>query len=142
MIKKLKQFKRSERGDGWLWLLFSILIFTILGLISVSIVNYQMTKSNVKTAANETLQIMKVENGSTEATRQRFNTLLTKMGIDPARVEFEATPQMVQRGDALEITARVKEYEIIGLKAIGVNYKTSIEVHSSGLAHKYIRKGD
>ncbi|MNW44587.1 hypothetical protein D3C74_218250 [compost metagenome] len=99
-----------------------------------------MIKTNMKTAANEVLQLVKVENGAGSSTRAKFNDLLTKMGMDPSLVTFQATPKLVQRGDQVEIVA-TREYNVFALKAIGVDYSVQIKVKTVGLAHKYIRDG-
>ncbi|MNW65690.1 hypothetical protein D3C74_440940 [compost metagenome] len=124
------------------WVLFGLLMALILSVGAVDIYGYQMTKSNLKTTVNESLQVMKVENGAGENFRKRFDELLRLNGIDPARVKVQATPQMVQRGDLVEITATIEDYYILILKAIKVPTKTQIRVHASGLAHKYIRGGE
>ncbi|MGG4108826.1 DUF4320 family protein [Paenibacillus lautus] len=139
-MKRLHFFMRSERGDAWLGLLFAFLFSMILSMIAVSVIQYGMVKGNLKTAANETLQIMKVENGADSKTREGFNELLRDMNMDPSKVSFSATPKTVQRGDKIEITA-VRELEVLGLKAIGVEYSVPVRVHVSGRAHKYIREG-
>lgn len=137
---KLNQFIKSDEGDGFITFLFIALICMIFAVIAVNVIQYNMIKSNMKTAANETLQIMKVENGADITTKEKFDDLLRKMGSDPAAVTFTATPKQVQRGDFVEITA-TREYNVFALKAIGVNYNITITVHVSGLAHKFIRQG-
>lgn len=139
---KIKLFVASERGDSIPWVLFILLLVLLFAVGAVDIYGYQMTKSNLKTTVNESLQVMKIENGAGDTFRKRFDELLKINGIDPSRVKVQATPQMVQRGDKVEITATIDDYEILILKAINVPTKTQIRVHASGLAHKYIRTGD
>ncbi|MEK5163181.1 DUF4320 family protein [Paenibacillus sp. FSL R5-0527] len=140
MIHNLRKFNHSERGDALFGIPFAVLIFMILALIAVTVIEYSILRANIRTAANEMLQVMKIENGADSKTRQRFNELLTNMGLDPAKVTFQATPKLVQRGDLVEVTA-TREYDVFALKALGVHYTTTIRVHVSGLAHKYIREG-
>lgn len=139
-MKRLHFFIRNERGAAFMGLLFSCLVAMILALVAVSIIQYSLVKDSLKTAANETLQIMKVENGADSTTKERFYELLRDMNMNPTKVTFTATPKTVQRGDKVEITA-VRELEVLGLKAIGVEYSVPVRVHVSGLAHKYIREG-
>ena len=139
-MKRLHFFMRSERGDAFIGLLFAFLFMMIIALLAVSIIQHNLIKVNLKTAANETLQIMKVENGADVKTKQRFDELLRDMNMNPTKVSFSATPKTTQRGDKIEITA-VQEIEVIGLKAIGIEYIFPVRVHVSGLAHKYIREG-
>ncbi|MDF9841933.1 MULTISPECIES: DUF4320 family protein [unclassified Paenibacillus] len=141
MRRRWQRFYRSERGDGIISIFFLLLIVLIISLITVSIIQYVMIRSNLRTAANEVLQVMKVENGADQATRTRFDGLLQSMGMNPAKVFFTATPKPVQRGDLLEVTA-IREYNVFALKAVGVNYTVPIQVHVSGLAHKFYRTGE
>jgi transcriptional accessory protein Tex/SPT6 len=141
MSRKWKQFIRSERGDGIISVFFLMMIVLIITLITVTIVQYVMIRSNLRTAAGEVLQIMKVENGSDQATRTRFDGLLQNMGMNSIKVSFNATPKPVQRGDLLEVTV-IREYNVFALKAVGVNYTVPITVHISGLAHKFYRMGE
>ncbi len=141
MRRRWQQFYRSERGDGIISIFFLLLIVLIISLITVSIIQYVMIRSNLRTAANEVLQVMKVENGADQATRARLDGLLQSMGMNPAKVSFTATPKPVQRGDLLEVTA-IREYNVFALKAVGVNYTVPIQVHVSGLAHKFYRTGE
>ncbi|MCY9542847.1 DUF4320 family protein [Paenibacillus alvei] len=140
MSSKLRYLLQSEKGglDGVFSLLFGIMFFCIFMLLSVSAYQGYVIRDNLKTASSEVLQIMKVENGADGSTRSRFDELLRKMGMDPSKVSFSATPKLVQRGDALDVEASV-DYNVFALKAIGVDYSVKIKVHVSGLAHKFIR---
>lgn len=138
MKQKLHALIKGQRGDGVISVLFIILIVLILSLIAVSIYQYSAIRGNLQTATNETLQIVKVENGADETTRAKFNGLLEKMGMDPSKVTFNATPKTVQRGDPVEVTASY-DYNVFALKAIGVNFTVKIQVKSTGLAHKFVR---
>ncbi|MEC0167369.1 DUF4320 family protein [Paenibacillus graminis] len=115
-----------------------MLIAIIIGAVAGSIVQSVTIRNNLRTASNEVLQIMKVENGADYATRQQFNMLLAKMGMDPSKVSFEATPKPLQRGDLVEVTVSYP-YRVFALKLVGSDYTVPITVHVSGLAHKYIR---
>lgn len=137
---KIHHFLKGEKGEGFIAFLFIALICMIFAVIAINVIQYNMIKTNMKTAANETLQLMKVENGADITTREKFNDLLEKMGSDPDVITFTATPKLVQRGDIVEITA-TREYNVWALKAIGINYNITIKVHVSGLAHKFIRQG-
>lgn len=120
---------------------FLLLIGSILGLCAASIVQYWSIRSDLKLAANETLTIVKMENGADSSTRQAFNTLLQKLGMDPSKVSFDATPKQVQRGELVEITVE-REYNVFALKAIGVDYTIPVRVHVAGLAHTFYRMGE
>jgi hypothetical protein len=141
MKNRLQRFWKESSGNGIVSIPIGILIALILLLLAVSVTQYVILRSNIRTAANETLQIMKVENGADSGTRQRFDQLLKNMRIDPSKVTFEATPKTVQRGEVVEITA-TRDYHVFALKAIGVDYTATIKVHVSGLAHRYLREGE
>lgn len=142
--QKIKQFLSGEKGDGGAWVVGAIVGFYVVFLIvaaGTDSVVQNIIRGNLKNAANETLQMMKVENGADSGTRQRFNELLEDFGIDPTKVTFSATPKTVQRGDKVEITA-IMQYERKSMRLLGAsNITVPIEVHASGLAHKYIRDG-
>ncbi|GGG06215.1 hypothetical protein GCM10010912_58540 [Paenibacillus albidus] len=141
MKRRLNTFKTSEQGDGIISVFFLMMITLIISLLAVTIVQYVMIRSNLRTATNEVLQVMKVENGADALTRQRFDDLLQSMGMNPGKVTFTATNKPVQRGDVLEVTA-VRQYDVFALKAVGVYYSVPIKVHVSGLAHKFYRTGE
>lgn len=141
MIKRLRRFGREDKGDAFISITFVILIALILLLIAVSVYEYRTLKSDIRTAANEVLQIMKVENGADSGTRRKFDDLLIAAGLDPSKITFVATPKTVQRGDFLQVVA-TREYNIFALKAVGVDHSITMRVQVSGYAHKYIREGD
>lgn len=138
MRSKTHAFIKGQRGDWVIALPFAILITLILMLVGASMFQADEIRKNLRTATSEVLQIMKVENGADDKTRAQFDDLLKRMGMDPNKVTFQATPKLVQRGDPLEVTASV-DYNVFALKAIGVDYTVNISVKSTGLAHKFIR---
>lgn len=138
MRSKIHAFIKGQKGDWIIAIPIAILISLILMLLVVSIYQSYEIRSKLRTATNEVLQIVKVENGADSTTRAHFDDLLKRMGMDPNKVEFHATPKTVQRGDLVEVTAS-KDYNVFALKAIGVDYTIKITVTSTGLAHKFIR---
>lgn len=137
-----QSFYRGERGDGVIPFLFITLIALILMLISVSIYQAYTIRGNLQTACNETLQLMKVDNGADSKTKDRFDTLLTKMGMNPKQIDYDATPKGdLNRGDSVEISASTN-YKVFALKAVGMNVEVPITAKAIGFAHKYIREGD
>lgn len=77
MMSKFRSLVRNEKGGvGNLYvLLFSILIFCIFMLLSVSVYQIYAKRDVIQTAANEVLQIMKVENGADSTTRSKFDEI-------------------------------------------------------------------
>ncbi|WP_139293573.1 DUF4320 family protein, partial [Mycobacterium tuberculosis] len=69
-------------------------LFLVINLFQVG-----MERTAMKSTVNEIMQIMKVENGSDGSTKEKFNSLLEKNGLDPSKVIYTATPKLVQRGD-------------------------------------------
>ncbi|QDA30210.1 DUF4320 family protein [Paenibacillus polymyxa] len=138
--RRIKQFIVGKRGEFFFTFLFALFIGIIIALIGSSIIQHFFYKVNLKTATNEILQIVKVQNGADYHTRQQFNDLLVKLNIDPTKVTFYATPMRVQRGDPVQVTAEM-QYQVFGLKLIGVDLSVPVRAQSDGLAHKYIREG-
>ncbi|WP_268627006.1 DUF4320 family protein [Paenibacillus alvei] len=138
MKLKLHAFMKEEKGDWVVIVPFAILITLIFFLIAVTIYQRSAIQGNLQTAANEVIQDMKMQSGADSTTRAKFDDLLVRMGMDPNKVKFEATPQTVQRGGPLEVKAS-QDYNVFALKAIGVNYTVKITATATGLAHKFIR---
>lgn len=142
--KKIRWFIRGEKGDGGANLLGAVFILYIVFLVwaaGMDMYTQNIIRGNLKNVANETLQMMKVENGADSGTRQKFNELLVDYGIDPSEVTFIATPKLVQRGGKVQITA-IMQYERKSMLLLGApNVTVPIEVHASGLVHRYIRSG-
>lgn len=118
--------------------LIGILIFMILALITVSIYQAFAISRNLDTATSETLSTMKFENGADLNTKRQFDDLVQRLGLDPNKVTYYATPKTVQRGEVIEVRTSYP-YKVFALKAIGVDYEIQISARSSGLAHKFIR---
>ncbi|MNW32166.1 hypothetical protein D3C74_91020 [compost metagenome] len=133
-----KKFLKDEKGDGVFTFLFIVLISMILMLLAVSIFQSYAIGRNLNTATSETLSIMKFDNGADSSTEAKFRDLIRKMGMDPNKVSFYATPKTVQRGETIEVKASYT-YKVFALKAIGVDYEFDINSYASGFAHKFIR---
>ncbi|WP_171718373.1 DUF4320 family protein [Paenibacillus phytohabitans] len=140
MRHKVEQLLRREDGDSHVSILIYSLIVIFFLFLGLSIWQYTEAKSTINSAANEVLQVMKVQNGANAQTRQQFNDLLVRSGMDPSTVTFQATPQTVQRGDLLEIKAS-KVVDIYAAKILGLTFTLPINVKVTGLAHKLIREG-
>ena len=134
----LARWKKDEKGEGVFTFLIGILIFMILTLLAVSIYQSYAISRNLDTATSEILSTMKFENGADWNTRNQFNDLVQRLGLDPNKVTYSATPKTVQRGEVIEVKASYP-YKVFALKAIGVDYEIQISSKSSGLAHKFIR---
>ncbi|WP_348622606.1 DUF4320 family protein [Paenibacillus polymyxa] len=141
MRRKLASFIRGEKGSGGAIVGASLIMYLIAIMVLTGVdtsVSYSI-RDNIETAANESLQFMKMENGADSGTRVKFDELLRKLNVDPTQVTFTATPKLVQRGDMVEITATM-QYERRSLKLLGMSNVTStLKVHVAGYAHKYIR---
>lgn len=134
----LKRFIKGESGELTLTLIFSVLIAFILIGCGVTATQYSIVKSNLKNGANETLQVMKLENGADATTHRIFNDFMRSYGMDPNHITFVATPKTVQRGDSVQIDVSTP-YKLWILKIIGYDQTVTITAHASGLAHKFIR---
>ncbi|ARR10741.1 hypothetical protein AR543_p0133 (plasmid) [Paenibacillus bovis] len=134
----LKRFINDESGELITTFIISVFISLILLGCGVTGMQYSIIKSNLKNGANETLQVMKLENGADTKTHQIFNDFMRSYGMDPTKITFTATPKMVQRGDRVEITVSTP-YKLWILKVLGYDQEVTITAQASGLAHKFIR---
>jgi Flp pilus assembly protein TadG len=135
-LKKLLGNQQGEAGMlSFMYIFLMLLIFAYLG---IDIYGYMVTKQNLTLAVNETLEIVKAENGYDHTTKQSFDDFIIKLGLDPSKVTVTATNKTVQRGTPVEVVASTK-YEAKGLKPFGNTLNLDIEVKANGLAHAFIR---
>lgn len=140
---KFKKFVREDKGEGGgSFLTFFFISYIVIFFLFLLVNLYQvgMERTSMKSTVNEVMQIMKVENGADGKTKERFNSLLQKNGLDPSKVSYKATPKTVQRGDELEIVAET-ESQLWAAKMFLIDYKVPLKARATGLAHKYIREG-
>lgn len=143
MMKRLLQrvvaLRKEQRGGGELFFfLFIIVSLMLAGLGGNDIIRYSILKTNITTAATETLQYVKVQGGADGNTRSMFDKLLREMQINPSNITFTATQYPVQRGNPIKITA-TRPYQSILLETMGITYEKPIVVETAGLAWKHIR---
>lgn len=130
---------RNERGEGNVIAVpFLVLIIAILLYIGVDVYGYIRTIQKVNSVCTETLEIMKAENGFDNTTRQFFDDLAIKHGLDPSIIQIQATPKLVQRGMVVEITARTT-YAVHAFRPFGREITQDVRGHAVGLAQTFIR---
>ncbi|MDD4048610.1 MAG: hypothetical protein PHI90_07315, partial [Clostridia bacterium] len=96
-------------------------------------------KNNLKQAVDETIILMKADNGYDDTvTRQYFDNIVLKLGLDTTKITLSGTPKIVQRGELMELKASTA-YEVKGLRPFNHNITLNIIVHSEGLAHAKVR---
>jgi hypothetical protein len=134
-----RRIKNDEHGfSETMLIVYSLLIFMIFAVIYVDLYGYFYTKNNLKQAVDETLTLMKFENGFDRETINYFNTMAAKLGLNAGEITLKGTPKKVQRGDLVELTASL-DYEVKGLKPLNYPININITVHAEGLAHDKIR---
>ncbi len=134
-----RRIKNDEQGfSETMLIVYSLLIFMIFAVIYVDLYGYFYTKNNLKQAVDETLTLMKFENGFDRGTISYFNTMAAKLGLNASEITLRGTPKKVQRGDLVELTASL-DYEVKGLKPLNYPININITVHAEGLAHDKIR---
>ncbi len=141
MMNRLKVFKTSQRGDVAIALAIALSVYVLVTIISF-VVNFAMLadyKGNLNYAAKEMMGVMRESSGADMYTEQRFRDLVRKMGYNPDRITFTATPKPVQREGELEITYR-STYPIWAFKLVGVpEYNMEVKNTIPGVARKLIR---
>lgn len=134
-----RKIKRDQQGfSETMLIVYALLIFMIFAVMYVDLYGYFYTKDNLKQAVDETLTLMKFENGFDQGTISYFNTMASKLGLNASAITLNGTPKTVQRGDIVELTASL-DYEVKGLKPLNYPIKINITVRAEGLAHNKIR---
>jgi len=119
-------------------IIYSLFLFMIFAVLYVDLYGYFYTKNNLKQAVDETLTLVKFENGFDENTKNYFRNIAAKLGLDARNINLQGTPKTVQRGEPVELTASIA-YEVRGLRPLNYSLTVQIVVRSQGLAHRKIR---
>jgi hypothetical protein len=141
-IQRIKNyFKQKNNNKGAadiLMLLYSIPIIIIIMYLSIDMYGYMSTKQKIQLAVNETLEVVKAENGFTNETKLIFDEFASKLGLNPSKIQVTGTAALVQRGTPVEVLATTI-YEARGLKPLGKTLVFNIKVNANGLVSTQIR---
>lgn len=133
------KFKKDQRGfSETMLIIYSLFVFMLFAVLYVDLYGYFYQKNNLKQAVDETLTLMKFENGFDLDTKQYFTNIAEKLGLDVSKITLVGTPKTVQRGATVELTASL-DYEVKGLKPFNIPLTVDIVVRAEGLAHNKIR---
>jgi len=143
-VQELRGLLQDRKGEGTLTLPVLVLITAMVLYMGVDIIGIYSIGQKLRTAASETLTLMKIENGWDNNSRDFFNSLLSRAGLNPGSVTIDfATPKNrtppVQRGETvtLEVTA---VYEVRSLKPLNRTIIVPVKVKLSGLAQEFVRQ--
>lgn len=128
----------NNRGESPLTLPIAALLIVMLLYTGVDILSYYATHQKLRTAASETLTLMKMENGWDTSTNNFFHNMIKSVGMESSIINVYGTPKPVQRGDVVTITATTS-YEIRSLKPLNKTIVIPVNVELSGLAQDFIR---
>jgi hypothetical protein len=132
-------FKNNQRGfSETTVIIYSLFLFMIFAVLYVDLYGYFYTKNNLKQAVDETLTLIKFENGFDDSTKSYFHNIAAKLGLDASKIDLQGTPKTVQRGEPVELIASIA-YEVRGLRPLNYPLTVQIVVRSQGLAHSKIR---
>jgi hypothetical protein len=139
-IRKIfSRWKEDQRGfSETMLIIYSLFFLMIFAVLYVDLYGYFYTKNNLKQAVDETLTLMKFENGFDHRTQEYFTNIAGKLGLDASKIKLAGTPKTVQRGVPVELTAELA-YEVKGLKPLNKSIMVEIVVRAEGLAHNKIR---
>lgn len=137
-LQDWKTHLMGQAGEGILSGLYTMLILTMIFFIGIDIAGYTGTMWKLRNACNETLTLMKMENGFDSNTVTTFYDFLRKQGLDTSRVTVTGTPKTVQRGDLITISARTP-YELRALRPFNQVLSFEVRVEMSGLAQDFVR---
>lgn len=133
-----KKILSSEKGEGVITALYTMFILFIIFFLGIDIAGYTSTAWKLRNACNETLTLMKMENGFDSNTEQIFAKHIDTLGLDSSTVNVNGTSKYVQRGDTVTIHASTI-YALKTLRPLGHELTFDINVEMSGLAHDFIR---
>jgi len=134
----ISRFLKSDKGEGIISGLYSLLLATIVLMIAIEAAGYSMRVWKLRQVSMETLNQMKVENGLNNEIKSQFLALLDSYGLKDVPVEIQGTPQYVQRGDLLELNVR-SIYTLNCLKPFGRTIQLPLNIQVRGLAHTFLR---
>lgn len=137
MLKPWKIIK-NEKGEGMFYLPFILFFILIFVYMSIDLFGYMNTKSKLNTAVNETLEIVKSDNGFDQSTHAFFMNFASKLGLNVSQLEVNGTSKIVQRGMPVEVFAKTV-YEVRALRPFGHIITMDVSASASGLAQTFIR---
>jgi len=138
VMKAIKAFLKSCRGEGIISALYTMLLLSIILFIGIDIAGYTATAWKLRNACSETLSLMRIENGYDSRTEQAFLEFAGILGLETEKINIFGTPKTVQRGDAVEIIASIP-YVVRAIRPFNQSLKVDINIKMSGLAQEFVR---
>ncbi|WP_418790313.1 DUF4320 family protein [Phosphitispora sp. TUW77] len=143
MYNKLRKLMGSQVGESPLTLPITMLIIAMVLYMGVDFLGIYATSQKLRTAASETITLMKIENGWDSGTQTFFHDMLDKLGLPPNQVKVNfATPKNqsppVQRGDPVSLDISTT-YEVRSLKPLNHAFVVPVRIKLTGLAQEYVR---
>jgi hypothetical protein len=135
---KFKEQLKSERGEGIVSALYTMLVLTIILFVGIDIAGYTATSWKLRNACSETLALMKIENGFDVNLEEIFLEYTSIQGLESASVVVTGTPKLVQRGEMVTIRATTP-YILKSLRPLDKELHVTIDIEMSGLAQEFIR---
>ncbi len=130
---------QSEKGEGLISALYTMMLLTIIFFIGVDIAGYTATAWKLRNACSETLTLMKIENGYDSRIERTFLKYAAVQGLDTSQIRVSGTPKLVQRGDMVTIRATTP-YILRSLRPFNHELKFTVNVEISGLAQEFIKE--
>jgi len=144
LYNRLRSLVCSQAGESALTLPVMMLIIAMVLYMGVDFLGIYATSQKLRTAASETINLMKIENGWDSGTQAFFHDLLDKLGLPPNRVNvIFATPKSesppVQRGDQVSLDISTT-YEVRSLRPLNHAFVVPVRIRLTGLAQEYVRQ--
>ncbi|BFH18233.1 hypothetical protein J6TS7_20810 [Paenibacillus dendritiformis] len=138
-MNKVRAILRSERGDiTSLSVTIGILVALMLLIVLIEAFGYGRTHNKLQLASNDTLDLMKAQNGFDAKLRSQFYDFAELQGLERSKVTVNATTGPVQRGQIVEIHAKT-QYTFVALRPLGQEITMDVNVSLSGLASTFLR---
>ncbi|GAC42084.1 DUF4320 family protein [Paenibacillus popilliae] len=138
-MNKALNIIKNERGDILgLGTFLGLLVATIIIFAAIEFYGMIVTYDKLKLAGEDTLELMKAQNGFNGDLGNKFYNIVEKLGLDRTKVEVTGTIGPVQRGEIIELHASTP-YSFIAFRPFGQELTSDIKINLSGLARTYLR---
>lgn len=135
---KLKKLLFTEKGEGIISALYTMLVLTVVLFMGIDIFGYTSTAWKLRNTCSETLTLMKMENGFDFNIERSFFRFAELQGLNTKLIKVNGTDKTVQRGDVVTIQASMP-YKIRSIKPFNRQLNVDINIEMSGLAQEFVR---
>ena len=137
-MKKLKNILKNNRGDGYIDVAVTVLIFMMLIVLALNVFSFLSIKQDMDFYAKELSYCATSFGKTSDEVEERSDELSEQTGLSPTIVwetdYFESSERTVQYGDSIKVTLTYDTY-LQGFGAVRV--PITLTATHSGLSMKY-----